>query len=349
LAACAMILFTGCTTDFDVLDDWKETTVIYGVLNQNDTAHYIKVSKAFLGEGDAYMMAQEFDSLYYDTADIVVTLTEVQTGNVEILMPDFSIPKNMNDDPIFGQKQVLYKTKMALNKDFTYQVKMKNLVTGNEVVSQTNLVKPFTVLTPQGTSTTVDFVNPNSNFEVKWSSAVNGKRYNVIVRFFYHEHDKISNVTDTTKFIDFNLGEIESPDPNGGDEMKLAFERSDFYKNFDGKLVADAKYERYPKGVQFLFYVAADELNTYMQVSAPSTGIVQERPSYTNITNGIGIFSARYNQRANSAASNNPYYPFGFKLNPASLDSLCIGSQTAAFNFCDPAEFNPNDPCFCEP
>jgi hypothetical protein len=31
-----------------------------------------------------------------------------------------------------------------------------------------------------------------------------------------------------------------------------------------------------------------------MQVYEPSTSIVQEKPPYTNIENGIGIFSARY-------------------------------------------------------
>jgi hypothetical protein len=31
-----------------------------------------------------------------------------------------------------------------------------------------------------------------------------------------------------------------------------------------------------------------------MEVNEPSNSIVQERPEYTNINNGIGIFSCRY-------------------------------------------------------
>ena len=102
-----------------------------------------------------------------------------------------------------------------------------------------------------------------------------------------------------------------------------------------------------------MFAVAGDDLNTYMEVSAPSTGIVQEKPSFTNITNGIGIFSARYNQNAQSSAGfgtppPNPYAPYGFKMNKATLDSLCMGQFTKTLNFCDPAVFNPADPCFCD-
>ena len=45
--------------------------------------------------------------------------------------------------------------------------------------------------------------------------------------------------------------------------------------------------------MDFIIAVAADELNTYMEVNEPSNSIVQERPDYTNITNGIGLFSSR--------------------------------------------------------
>ena len=46
--------------------------------------------------------------------------------------------------------------------------------------------------------------------------------------------------------------------------------------------------------VEFLFSVAGDELNTYMEVNEPSSGIVQDKPDYTNIENGIGLFSCRF-------------------------------------------------------
>jgi hypothetical protein len=31
-----------------------------------------------------------------------------------------------------------------------------------------------------------------------------------------------------------------------------------------------------------------------MEVNEPTNSIVQEKPDYTNITNGLGIFSSRY-------------------------------------------------------
>ena len=40
--------------------------------------------------------------------------------------------------------------------------------------------------------------------------------------------------------------------------------------------------------------VGTEDLDTYLKVNEPITGIVQQRPVFTNINNGIGIFSSRY-------------------------------------------------------
>ncbi len=35
------------------------------------------------------------------------------------------------------------------------------------------------------------------------------------------------------------------------------------------------------------------ELDTYVSVNQPSIGLIQEKPIYTNITGGLGIFAGR--------------------------------------------------------
>jgi len=40
--------------------------------------------------------------------------------------------------------------------------------------------------------------------------------------------------------------------------------------------------------------VGSEDLETYINVNKPITGIVQERPQFTNINNGIGLFSSRF-------------------------------------------------------
>ena len=47
------------------------------------------------------------------------------------------------------------------------------------------------------------------------------------------------------------------------------------------------------KGMDVEIWAAADDYATYINVSQPSQGIVQEKPLFTNIDGGIGLFSSR--------------------------------------------------------
>ena len=59
----ALAFIASCDNDLDIIAEWKDISVVYGILNAQDSVHYVKLNKAFLGQGDVYDMAQEFDSL----------------------------------------------------------------------------------------------------------------------------------------------------------------------------------------------------------------------------------------------------------------------------------------------
>ena len=39
--------FWGCDNEIDIAADWKETAVIYGALNPNQTKNYIRITRQF--------------------------------------------------------------------------------------------------------------------------------------------------------------------------------------------------------------------------------------------------------------------------------------------------------------
>jgi len=40
-------IFVSCETGFNAIADYKEIAIVYGVLNQEDTIHYLRINKAF--------------------------------------------------------------------------------------------------------------------------------------------------------------------------------------------------------------------------------------------------------------------------------------------------------------
>ena len=90
-------LFSACSTDLDVVGKYKETMVIYGLVDQNQAKQYIKINKAFLGEGNAISYAAIKDSAQYVHALNVKLQKLDATGHSiseKLLTPDNSVPKN---------------------------------------------------------------------------------------------------------------------------------------------------------------------------------------------------------------------------------------------------------------
>ena len=74
-------VFAACSTELEVSAPYKDITVVYGVLStratdgvSDETRHYVKINKAFLGEGDALVYAQIPDSTEYDDPDFQAAL-----------------------------------------------------------------------------------------------------------------------------------------------------------------------------------------------------------------------------------------------------------------------------------
>ena len=60
-----LLFIFSCDSDFDVNADWKESMVVYGLLDQSVDTQKVIIYKAFLGNQSAYALAQEIDSIYY--------------------------------------------------------------------------------------------------------------------------------------------------------------------------------------------------------------------------------------------------------------------------------------------
>lgn len=300
---CTAIIFTSCETDIDVTAEWKDITVAYGILNQNDTAHYLKINKAFLGDGNSLVYAQNADSSSYFN-NLEVTLTEVAlNGSTRVVNFDTVHIANKDEGVFYAPKQVVYKSDFKVptnlkDQNYRYDLKVLNKITGKEVTSSTYLVKDFDITTPRYGQPTIDFLS-DDNLTVKWRTAKDGRRYDVFIRFWFQE---VFNTTDTTdRYIDWKLGSAKSKTLNGGEEMVLLYQPTALYDickslipRKDGR--EDEVTARLTNKVEYTIISSGDALNTYLEVNGPSSGISQDRPEYSNIENGLGLFSCRYNK-----------------------------------------------------
>jgi hypothetical protein len=67
-----------------------------------------------------------------------------------------------------------------------------------------------------------------------------------------------------------------------------------FFNFLRNNLEDDVNVIREFVDLDWIMTVGTEDLDTYIKVNEPLTGIVQQRPQFTNINNGLGIFSSRY-------------------------------------------------------
>lgn len=293
------LLFSSCTTDFDVVAPYKETMVIYGLLNPTEKTQYIRISKAFLGEGNSLIMAQERDSIHY--ADILdVKLKRIKNGAVIqtiSLQRETTIPKNGG---VFHYPyQVLYSTTDSIRADSKYRIEVYNTQTGLTCSGETKIVGHFNGDTPAdhlpNVTPSFDFT-PAGIYEADFYPAPNGYVYNMTIRFHYKDVNLVSHDT-TSRFVDWNFGD-QVVGTNQSRKISYSLYRPDLYRIVGGNipLVDTSLIERRfgSPPIEFMFTAGTEDLYTYQQLVQPSDGIVQERPLFSNIENGIGLITSRY-------------------------------------------------------
>jgi len=82
--ACFIVLgLHSCSEDFTVASPYKQVTVVAGILDMKDTAHYIRIQKGFMDEHkSAINMSKEPDSSFY--RDLEVKLYEYDTDQLRL-------------------------------------------------------------------------------------------------------------------------------------------------------------------------------------------------------------------------------------------------------------------------
>jgi len=351
LVLSLIALLTSCDNDLKIIADWKAVPALYGILNAQDSVHYIKLNKAFLGQGDVMMMAQEFDSLHFSVDQVGIRLLEKEEGDVPSqnganwqtrntyeLEPtnEFVRPEGVFSSPT----QTIYKTTAPLDEDFYYALEVYRK-SNDTIIAQTDglipILSPLSVINPNTYSPLV--ILPNSYVpKVEWRSVSGGKMYELSMRFNYMEFP-ISGASDTLfKSIEINYPSIFSIDTDGGDNMSYPLSYDQFLGFIAANIPDDPLVRRLVVGfdsspigtgvsikhacLDFTLSAAGEDLATYLLLNENSNSLVLDRPEYSNIENGVGILSSRTVKSVN-----------GVKITNQTNDEIAKSEVTKHLNF----------------
>ena len=288
------ILFS-CETDFDVNANWKDVTIVYGLIDPNNDDQFIKINKAYLGQGDAIQMASISDSTNYDPSNLIVKIHRVreQVFNTydtlsTVVLTDTVLDK---DDGLFSSDDnIIYtfkKPSSFYNTNSIYVLEILNLSSGQKVTSETEIINSFS------------FESLNPSFEwglyngeladslrfrtknIEWQNSNNGVIYQLDILINYLENGDVNSLSWSQPLVEYSSG-----------NMSLKIKGDQFFQFLENNL--DNNTTKQFLNLDLVMTIGAQDLKTYIDVNQPFSGIVQERPVFSNIDNGVGLFSSRY-------------------------------------------------------
>jgi hypothetical protein len=112
----------------------------------------------------------------------------------------------------------------------------------------------------------------------------------------------------------------------------LVINGEDFYASIPNLVSNDPNVSvRIFDKIDLIWEVANEDLHVYMQLNEPITGIVEDRPPFTNVDNGgLGILASRTTKVLLQK-----------KLYISSLQELISGPYTGGLKFCSPDNVGP--------
>jgi len=313
-----------CSTDITLESEWKDIPVVYGFLNQTDSAHYIRVEKAFLEPGgNALDIAQIVDSLYYDDNRITVELERVTTGERFVLQRvDGNLEGYPREEGVFASEpNYLYKI-----RDSEIQLRGGEeirfiLNRGDELepaTARTFILDTLRVSLPfdplrlaRTTPLTISWFAGDfaAVFDVRW-----------VINYLeqppgggaFEEKSLVWVVNDLVERTDFM-----------NDRVAINYLGEDFYRFLGESLEADGSLRRL-NGIDIQVRGIGQEYIDFLEVANANLGITsaQNTPVFSNIDQGQGIFTSR------SQGVKNDY-----SLDQEALDSLESGVFTRDLNF----------------
>ena len=314
-----------CSTEIDLQAPAADIPVIYGLISKQDTAHYLRIERAFLsGSVEAAAIAEKPESLYYE--NLSVRLEKLPAGQP---FPLQRVDGNREgyprqDGPFAKAPNYLYKAP-ALPLNLRGGERLRLLIDRGKglppVSAETEVLGDLTLreISPP---------NPvNMGYDrlvaFGWSAPAAAQVFDLRLLLRYRENSAQSPSVFQAKTLEWPINK-EILRQDNTERVSYEVNGIAFYRFLATSLSPNPNLRRIFDGMDIIVTGGGKEFADYLKIARANTGLTSSQltPYYTNVSQGRGIFSSRTTA-----------FRYGLQLSAESMDSLRRGTITKNLNF----------------
>lgn len=360
IALLAVLSFTSCEEDINFGGDTVQTPIVFCLLNQADSVHYLKLTRTFSGDNNAVETALIADSNYFQQATVKISERVSNTITRTWILND-TVLTNKEPGVFYSPEQMLYYFTTTADNPLRTDAKYLLDISVNNgeftISSETELVNNISVSSPNGFASFSFMTSSNgiptyANSSVKLGTGnakIMDARLQIYIDEFYN-----NSPTAVQKSFEWKLGELNG-DQIQGTIASFPASGQTFYTLMRDNCTNDpAITKRQINKIVLIATGGTDALSKYILVNEPSSSLAQSKPTFTNLvcSDGrpvIGLFSARHTIKLTKIKWEN-FLPYPRCIDKNSMKELCIGSLTGNLLFCSdhPVDISAGESWICD-
>lgn len=326
------VLFTvlslaACRDDFSLEAPYRDIPVVFAYLNDAEDTHYVRVQRAFLGvNGNAALAARVQDSLYYLPAAATLSL---QQGNQEPIIlsrvngDDFGIERP--EGAFSNSPNILYRfTDSDLNLQPNASITLRIERPGEEAaVATTRTLGEIDIVQPNPNNPNITLENYRQFQNWRWNVSADARVFDARLFITIREFFLNDPSQNRDRVLEWVINDKLIPAP-GESRVVLQFRNELFWQFLGNNLEENPDVRRVVGRMDMVVTGVGVEVEELLALQNANTGITsaQALPTYTNVDNGLGIFTGRTQTVLE-----------GIGLDPRNLDTLRNGIYTRNLNF----------------
>jgi hypothetical protein len=297
-----------CSTDIDLYADYKQIPIIYGLLDASADTNFIKITRSFYTEGDAYQVAVNPDSSNYPGKLDVRLVEYCNNDSIREIILD-TITKHTKEQGVFyAPSQKLYYTTERLhlnsaNQRYSYRLKVvlpdRTLSTKAKIVGDSHFG-----IQSLGVNFSKAYIGALPR-KFRFHPAINAKFYEVEMKFTFQEQ-RTPDSDSVPRTMSWRVGTwMEQDLANSMEEDCYVFRYypSAFYDKLtefiggDTAIVGLKRYiSDYP--VEVVISAGGEHLWHYVYTNNGGAGFVPGDATFSLIDDAQGVFSSRITSRS---------------------------------------------------